>query len=115
MANLMSRLTHEELGQLPRQVLMETISQSSFERPALIMQLHTEPYWMNPFIKYLDRGELTNNKIEAKKISSKVSNYLYEDEVLFKRKKIHVLAKMWRARRSFLYHRGDSPRYLQHS
>lgn len=66
---------------------MEIISQSSFERPALIMSIHFEPSWMNPFIKYLDQGELPNDKNEVKKISTKVENYLYEDRILFKRGK----------------------------
>lgn len=39
---------------------------------------------MDPFIKYLNQGELPNDKNEAKKISAKASNYLYEDRVLFK-------------------------------
>lgn len=50
----MSQLTHKKLEQLPQELLIETISQPSFEKLALIMQLHMEPYWMDPFIRYLD-------------------------------------------------------------
>lgn len=51
------------------------------------MQLHIEPCYMDPFIKYLDQRKLPEDKNKAKKIASKVGNYLYEDGVLFKKGK----------------------------
>lgn len=51
------------------------------------MHLHSGPCWMDPFIKYLDQGELPNDKNEEKNIFTKVQNYLCEDGVLFKRGK----------------------------
>lgn len=85
--DMIRRLTTEELGQLPQEVLVETISQLNFEKHALIMQLYTEPYWMDLFIKYLDQEELSEDKNEVRKIAAKAGNYLYEDGVLFKRGK----------------------------
>lgn len=41
----------------------------------------------DPCIRYVDQGELPNDKNEAKKISAKAGNYLYEDGVSFKRGK----------------------------
>lgn len=51
------------------------------------MQLHREPCWMDPFIKYLDQEELFDDKSEVKKIVAKAENYLYEDGLPFKRGK----------------------------
>lgn len=51
------------------------------------MHLHSGLSWIDPFIKYLDQGELPNDKNEAKKTSAKASNYLYKERVLFKRGK----------------------------
>lgn len=70
--DLLSWLTLEEMEQLPQEVLVETISQPSFERPVPIMNVHSGPSWMDPFIRYLDQGELPTDKDEAKKISAKV-------------------------------------------
>lgn len=84
--DLLSQLTQEELEQLPQEVLVETVSQSSFEKPTPIKNVQSEPSWMDPF-KYLDQGELLSDKNEAKKISAKTGNYLYKDGVLFKRGK----------------------------
>lgn len=81
---MMSRLTLEELRQLPQEALIETILQLSFKRPALVMHVHFEPSWMDLFIKYLDQGKLPSEKSEAKKISDKAGNYLYEDKILSK-------------------------------
>lgn len=84
---------------------MEQYHNPVFEKPALIMQLYMETCWMDPFIRYLDQGELPEDKNEAKKIISKVGNYLYKDGVLFKRRnpchgsnvwdqrKLHMLSK----------------------
>lgn len=51
------------------------------------MNIHFGPSWMDPFIKCFDQGDLPSDKNEAKKISTKVENYLYEDGVLIKREK----------------------------
>lgn len=70
-ADLLSRLTLKEIEQLLQEVLMKTISQPNFEKLVLVMNVHSESSWMDPFIKYLDQGKLPADKNEAKKISAK--------------------------------------------
>lgn len=46
--DLLSQLTQEELEQLPQEVLVETVSQSSFEKPTPVKNVQSEPSWMDP-------------------------------------------------------------------
>lgn len=42
---------------------------------------------MDPYIKYLDQGELLEDKNEAKNIAFRAENYHYKNGVLFKKGK----------------------------
>lgn len=81
----MSQLTNEELGQLPYEMLIETISLPSFEKSYSSCNSIWNP--AGPFHIVFRPKRATENKNKANKIDSKVENYLYEDRVLFKRGK----------------------------
>lgn len=78
------------------------------------MNIHFGPSWMDPFIKCFDQGDLPSDKNEAKKISTKVENYLYEDGGTIQKRKINTLAQMCGARRSPRHHQRISSRRMCH-
>ena len=48
-------------------------------------QIDTEPSWMDPIIRFLNEGELPEDKAEAKKIRWMASQYVILDGTLYKR------------------------------
>lgn len=86
-ADLHSKLTTKELEQLPDEAHMEQVSHPSFEMPPLVMQLNIEPCWMDPYIEYLKTVKLSKDRLEARKIATKVANYPVLRGTLYKREK----------------------------
>lgn len=66
---------------------MEQVSHPSFEMPPLVMQLNIEPCWMDPYIEYLKTVKLSKDRLEARKIATKVANYPVLRGTLYKREK----------------------------
>lgn len=113
--DLLSWLTLEEMEQLPQEVLVETISQASFERPVPIMNVHSGPSWMDPFIRYLDQGELPTDKDEAKKISAKVRELSVWRCCAVQKREVYTVAQVCRAGGGSGHNRRNLPRHMQHS
>ncbi|XP_043818212.1 uncharacterized protein LOC122725251 [Manihot esculenta] len=74
-ANLLSRLSKEELEQLPDKVYIQYISTLAFDKADTIMEIKEKRNWMTSYLEYLERGKLPKDKAEAKKIAARAVNY----------------------------------------
>ncbi|XP_043811565.1 uncharacterized protein LOC122723477 [Manihot esculenta] len=74
-ADLLSQLSKEELEQLPDEVYIQHISTPAFDKTATVMQVEQGQSWMIPYLEYLEKGKLPEDKDEAKKIAARAANY----------------------------------------
>lgn len=83
----MSQLTNEELGQLPYEMLIETISLPSFEKSYSSCNSIWNP--AGPFHIVFRPKRATENKNKANKIDSKVENYHMKTGCCLKEENLH--------------------------
>ncbi|XP_021602300.1 uncharacterized protein LOC110607485 [Manihot esculenta] len=69
-ADLLSQLSKEELEQLPDEVYIQHISIPAFDKTDTVMQVEQGQNWMTPYLEYLEKGKLPEDKDEAKKIAA---------------------------------------------
>lgn len=67
-------------------VPVEFLSKPSIEvEPQITMPVHQKPTWMDPIMKYLQDGELPENKDDTKRLRMKVARYIIYDGKLYRR------------------------------
>ncbi|XP_021621411.1 uncharacterized protein LOC110621436 [Manihot esculenta] len=86
-ADLLSRLSEEELEQLPDKVYIQHISAPAFEKANTVMEIEEKRNWMTPYLDYLEKGKLPKDKAEAKKIAARAANYQAVRGTLYRRGK----------------------------
>ncbi|XP_043809729.1 uncharacterized protein LOC122723055 [Manihot esculenta] len=86
-ADLLSRLSKEELEQLPNEVYIEHISTPVFDKADSVMEIEEGQNWMTPYLEYLERGKLPEDKAEARKITDRAANYQVVRGTLYRRGK----------------------------
>ncbi|XP_043804435.1 uncharacterized protein LOC122721306 [Manihot esculenta] len=86
-ADLLSRLSKEELKQLPDEVYIQHISIPAFDKTTTVMQVEQGQSWMTPYLEYLEKGKLPEDKDEAKKIAARAANYQAVRGTLYRRGK----------------------------
>ncbi|XP_043815322.1 uncharacterized protein LOC122724430 [Manihot esculenta] len=73
-ADMLSRLTREELEQLPNEVYIQHVHIPAFEKANIVMEVKGQN-WMTPYLEYLEKGKLPEDKVDAKKIAARAANY----------------------------------------
>ncbi|XP_043809522.1 uncharacterized protein LOC110605970 [Manihot esculenta] len=86
-ADLLSRLSKEELEQLPNEVYIQHLSTPAFDKTDTIMQIGEGKNWMTPYLEYLEKEKLPEDKVEAKKIAARAANYQAVRGTLYRRGK----------------------------
>ncbi|XP_043816115.1 uncharacterized protein LOC122724643 [Manihot esculenta] len=86
-ADLLSQLSEEELKQLPDEVYIQHISTPAFDKGNTVMEIEERWNWMTPYLDYLERGKLPEDKVEARKIAAQAANYQAVRETLYQRGK----------------------------
>ncbi|XP_043806645.1 uncharacterized protein LOC122721793 [Manihot esculenta] len=86
-ADLLSRLSREELEQLPDEVYIQYINTPAFDKANTIMEIEKRRNWMTPYLEYLEKGKLPEDKAEAKKIAARAANYQTLRGTLYRRGK----------------------------
>ena len=74
-ADLLSRLSKEELEQLPDEVYIQHVRTPAFKKANTTLQVEQSLTWISPYLKYLEKGELPEDKDEARKIAARAANY----------------------------------------
>ena len=77
-ANVLSRLATSAYGTLG-QTLVESLEQLSIDRAEEVLQLTTEPSWMDPIVRYLTDGTSPEDPAEAKRLRWTASQYVMMD------------------------------------
>ncbi|XP_043807330.1 uncharacterized protein LOC122721973 [Manihot esculenta] len=85
--DMLSRLSEEELEQLPNEVSIQHINIPAFDKMDAIMQVEEGQSWMTPYLEYLEKGKLPEDKAEAKKIVAQDPNYQAIRGTLYRRGK----------------------------
>ncbi|XP_043816085.1 uncharacterized protein LOC122724620 [Manihot esculenta] len=86
-ANLLSRLSKEELEQLPDEVYIQHMNAPTYGKPAMIMEIGEGENWMAPYLEYLEKGKLQEDKAAARKIVARAANYQVVRGILYRRGK----------------------------
>ncbi|XP_043812734.1 uncharacterized protein LOC122723698 [Manihot esculenta] len=86
-ADLLSHLSKEELEQLPDEVYIQHINTPAYEKPAMVMEIREGENWMTPYLEYLEKGKLPEDKAEARKIAARAANYQAVRGILYRREK----------------------------
>ncbi|XP_043815293.1 uncharacterized protein LOC122724412 [Manihot esculenta] len=86
-ADLLSRLTKEELEQLPDEVYIQYVSTPAFNKTINVFQVEQNQNWTIPYLEYLEKGKLPKDKGEAKKIAARAANYQAIRGTLYRRGK----------------------------
>ncbi|XP_043812740.1 uncharacterized protein LOC110608389 [Manihot esculenta] len=86
-ADLLSRLSKEEVEHLPDEVYIQHVSAPAFDKGNAIMEVEEGRNWMTPYLDYLERGKLPEDKVEAKKIAARAANYQAMRRTLYRRGK----------------------------
>ncbi|XP_021616631.1 uncharacterized protein LOC110617941 [Manihot esculenta] len=84
-ADLLSRLSREELEQLPDEVYIQHVNIPTFDKANIVMEVEEGQNWMIPYLEYLERGKLPEDKAKAKKIEARAANYQAEAEEFVRR------------------------------
>ncbi|XP_043807314.1 uncharacterized protein LOC122721960 [Manihot esculenta] len=74
-ADLLSRLSKVELEQLPDDVYIQHVHTPAFEKASTVLQVELSSNWMTPYLMYLEKGELPEDKDEARKTVARAANY----------------------------------------
>ncbi|XP_043809779.1 uncharacterized protein K02A2.6-like [Manihot esculenta] len=82
-ADLLSRLSKKEL----EEVYVQHISAPAFDRTPTVLQVEQSQNWTTPYLEYLEKGKLPEDKDEAKKIAARAANYQAVRGTLYRRGK----------------------------
>ncbi|XP_021592040.1 uncharacterized protein LOC110599777 [Manihot esculenta] len=85
--DLLSRLSEEELEQLPNEVYIQHINTPAFDKTNAIMPVEEGQSWMTPYLEYLEKGKLPEDKAKPKKIATRAPNYQAIRGTLYRRGK----------------------------
>ena len=77
-ADALSRLATSAYDALGR-ILVESLEQPSIDRAEEVLQLATEPRWMDPIVQYLTNGTSPEDPTEAKRLRWAASQYVMVD------------------------------------
>ncbi|XP_074351741.1 uncharacterized protein LOC141690884 [Apium graveolens] len=59
------------------------------QRPSIeseeVMEIENSPNWMTPFINYLEKGELPEDKGKAQRLKAKAAKFFIEEGILYRR------------------------------
>ncbi|XP_021598923.2 uncharacterized protein LOC110604950 [Manihot esculenta] len=86
-ADLLNRLSREELKQLPDEVYIQYVNTPAFDKASTVMEIEEGRNWMTPYLEYLEKGKLPEDKAEAKKIAARAANYQAVRGTLYRRGK----------------------------
>ncbi|GJW63661.1 putative nucleotidyltransferase, ribonuclease H [Tanacetum coccineum] len=85
-ADILSKLATVPFSHLTKEILVEVLNERSTDAKEVqtIMEEEGEN-WMTPIINYLEEGIVPSDKNEARSLRSKISQYVLESGVLFKK------------------------------
>ena len=69
---------------LEKGTYFEVLKILSLKEPLVIQQVDEELCWIDPLLKYLQSGELSPNRREARKIRKQATCYILYDDKLYK-------------------------------
>ena len=83
-ADALSRLATSSYGALGR-IFVKSLEQSSVDKAEEVLQLTTEPSWMDPIVQYLSDGTSPEDPAKAKQFWWTAFQYITMDGRLYKR------------------------------
>ncbi|PON59713.1 hypothetical protein PanWU01x14_157700, partial [Parasponia andersonii] len=85
-ADALAKLASTKDAELLKVVPVEfLISPSIEEEPQVIMPVDEEPSWMDPIIRYMQNGDLPEDKDDVRRLRMKAARYIIQDEQLYRR------------------------------
>ncbi|GJY86322.1 reverse transcriptase domain-containing protein [Tanacetum coccineum] len=85
-ADILSKLATVPFSHLTKEILVEVLNERSTDAKEVQTIVEEEgENWMTPIVKYLEEGIVPSDKNEARSLRSKISQYVIESGVLFKK------------------------------
>ncbi|GJR81636.1 reverse transcriptase domain-containing protein [Tanacetum coccineum] len=85
-ADILSKLATVPFSHLTKEILVEVLNERSTDAKEVQTIVEEEgENWMTPIINYLEEGIVPSDKNEARSLRSKISQYVLESGVLFKK------------------------------
>ncbi|GJV43381.1 reverse transcriptase domain-containing protein [Tanacetum coccineum] len=85
-ADVLSKLTSVAFNHLTKEILVETLNVPSTDTEEINAVVEEEgKTWMTPIINFLEKGIWMAEQNEARALRMKISHYVIEEGVLFKR------------------------------
>ncbi|GJR53679.1 reverse transcriptase domain-containing protein [Tanacetum coccineum] len=85
-ADILSKLATVPFSHLTKEILVEVLNERSTDAKEVQTIVEEEgENWMTPIIKYLEEGIAPSDKNEARSLRAKISQYVIESGVLFKK------------------------------
>ncbi|GJW94907.1 reverse transcriptase domain-containing protein [Tanacetum coccineum] len=85
-ADILSKLATVPFSHLTKEILVEVLNERSTDTKEVQTIVEEEgENWMTPIIKYLEEGIVPSDKNEARSLRSKISQYVIESGILFKK------------------------------
>ncbi|GJS56331.1 reverse transcriptase domain-containing protein [Tanacetum coccineum] len=85
-ADILSKLATVPFSHLTKEILVEVLNERSTDAKEVQTIVEEEgENWMTPIIKYLEEGIVPSDKNEARSLRAKISQYVIESGVLFKK------------------------------
>ncbi|XP_074358063.1 uncharacterized protein LOC141697543 [Apium graveolens] len=82
-ADTLSKLVQNS-SDLDCSVYFEELQKPSI-KAEVVMEIDNSPNWMTPFINYLEKGELPEDKGKAQRLKAKASKFFIEEGILYRR------------------------------
>ncbi|GJY42015.1 reverse transcriptase domain-containing protein [Tanacetum coccineum] len=85
-ADILSKLATVPFSHLTKEILVEVLNERSTDAKEVQTIVEEEgENWMTPIIKYLEEGIVPSDKNEARSLRAKISQYVIESGILFKK------------------------------
>ena len=82
---MLSKLAISTPGDLSKKSFFEVVKRPNTLESISILQVDSEPNWVDPFLRYLRDGTLQMDPKEAKKLRNQTSRYILHENKLCKR------------------------------
>ncbi|XP_058084614.1 uncharacterized protein LOC131232410 [Magnolia sinica] len=86
-ADLLAKLASTDEDDIPRSVPVEYVAKPSIDEPvsSIVQMIDSEPSWIDPIVRYLNKGELPEDRAEARRLKIRASRYTILNRTLYKK------------------------------
>jgi ribonuclease HI len=84
-ADALAKLGSSVENKVPQTIPIEFIEQPSIGTEKEVNQVRASPSWMDPIFNYLTAGEISSDKLEARRLRVRAARYIVLNSILYKK------------------------------